>query len=187
MIGGLVGALEWLKDAKRCWLNENNGVEYIKEAELHMKEINLAVDGYRGYRAIKEKEQEIRIKAISEFVEQLSVACSKNTFCTTINGMKNVEIMTLDSVTRTVYEEADGILEAKARMIPQKPIRIDECTCPKCGTYNEMVKKRRNTVAFDTVYCWHCGQAMEVRRELHSGNYYENGKSHSAGGSGGYL
>lgn len=59
----------------------------------------------------------------------------------------------------------NNILEAMDRTTPQKPIRSGECTCPKCGTYNEVVKKRRNTVAFDTVYCWHCGQAMDVRRE----------------------
>lgn len=44
----------------------------------------------------------------------------------------------------------------------KKPVRRDMCTCPKCGTYNETIKKRRNTVINDIVYCWHCGQGMEV-------------------------
>lgn len=43
-----------------------------------------------------------------------------------------------------------------ARRIPREPIRNDKCTCPTCETYNEAIKKRRNTVVFDTVYCWHC-------------------------------
>lgn len=46
----------------------------------------------------------------------------------------------------------------------KKPIRNDKCTCPNCGTYNETIKKRRNTVSEDIVYCWHCGQALLVRR-----------------------
>ena len=54
--------------------------------------------------------------------------------------------------------------EAVERQKAKKPLRIDMCTCPTCGTYNESVKKRRNTVNQDIVYCWHCGQAMEINR-----------------------
>lgn len=32
--------------------------------------------------------------------------------------------------------------------------------CPYCGTYNDTIKKRKNTVAHDVCYCWHCGQAL---------------------------
>ena len=39
----------------------------------------------------------------------------------------------------------------------KKPIHNDKCTCPSCGTHNEVIKKRRNTVYSDIVYCWHCG------------------------------
>lgn len=46
----------------------------------------------------------------------------------------------------------------------KKPIRNDKCTCPSCGTHNDVIKKRRNTVAHDIVYCWHCGQAIEIDR-----------------------
>lgn len=46
----------------------------------------------------------------------------------------------------------------------KEPIRQDMCTCPRCGTYNETIKKRRNTVALDVVYCWHCGQAISVKQ-----------------------
>lgn len=44
------------------------------------------------------------------------------------------------------------------------PIRQDMCTCPRCETYNEIIKKRRKTVATDVVYCWHCGQAISVKQ-----------------------
>ena len=53
----------------------------------------------------------------------------------------------------------------KEKNMEKKPIRNDLCTCPSCGTHNEIIKKRRNTVAFDTVYCWHCGQAIEIKRD----------------------
>ena len=57
--------------------------------------------------------------------------------------------------------------ECRAAVEKQKsktPIRNDKCTCPSCGTHNEVFKKRRNTVAHDIVYCWHCGQAVEIDR-----------------------
>lgn len=58
--------------------------------------------------------------------------------------------------------------ECRAAMEKQKkknPIRLDKCTCPSCGTYNEVWKKRRNTLPSDVVYCWHCGQAVEIFRD----------------------
>lgn len=66
------------------------------------------------------------------------------------------------------YKEIGTVEECRKAMDKQrekKPIRNDLCTCPECGTYNETVKKRRNTVKEDIVYCWHCGQAMEIRRD----------------------
>ena len=57
--------------------------------------------------------------------------------------------------------------ECRAAVDKQKakaPIRNDKCTCPSCGTYNEVIKKRRNTVYSDIVYCWHCGQSLEIFR-----------------------
>ena len=55
--------------------------------------------------------------------------------------------------------------ELKQYEITKKPIRLDKCTCPSCGTHNEVWKKRRNTLPNDIVYCWHCGQAVEIFRE----------------------
>ncbi len=53
---------------------------------------------------------------------------------------------------------------AVEKQTAKKLIRNDKCTCPSCGTHNEVFKKRRNTVAHDIVYCWHCGQAVEIDR-----------------------
>lgn len=58
----------------------------------------------------------------------------------------------------------EELREAREKQIWKKPIRNDLCTCPSCGTHNEIFKKRRNTVNSDIVYCWHCGQAVEVNR-----------------------
>ncbi len=54
--------------------------------------------------------------------------------------------------------------EAVEKQKAKTPIRNDKCTCPSCGTHNEVFKKRRNTVAHDIVYCLHCGQAVEIDR-----------------------
>lgn len=67
------------------------------------------------------------------------------------------------------YEEIGTPEECRAAMEKQnamEPIRMDKCTCPSCGTHNEVWKKRRNTLPSDIVYCWHCGQAVEIKREL---------------------
>lgn len=48
--------------------------------------------------------------------------------------------------------------------VAKKPVGIDQCTCPNCGTFNEVISKRRNTVKQDVVYCWHCGQAIKINR-----------------------
>ncbi len=71
-----------------------------------------------------------------------------------------IKALSADGEIGTVEEFRNIMEKSKAK----KPIRIDMCTCPKCGTYNEAVKKRRNTVHHDIVYCWHCGQAMEVEK-----------------------
>ena len=56
------------------------------------------------------------------------------------------------------------ITKRKATYLANKNAKVgDLCTCPSCGTHNEIIKKRRNTVTFDTVYCWHCGQAIEIK------------------------
>lgn len=59
-------------------------------------------------------------------------------------------------------EECQTAMEKQKK---KSPIRLDKCTCPSCGTYNEVWKKRRNTLPSDVVHCWHCGQAVEIFRE----------------------
>lgn len=83
---------------------------------------------------------------------------------TVSDEVSEIAIKALEEIKQ--YRAIGTIEEFKAlkeKNEPKKPIRNDECTCPSCGTHNEIIKKRRNTVAFDTVYCWHCGQALEIR------------------------
>lgn len=63
-------------------------------------------------------------------------------------------------------EECQTAMEKQKK---KNPIRLDKCTCPSCGTYNEVWKKRRNTLPSDVVHCWHCGQAVEIFREASDG------------------
>ena len=67
--------------------------------------------------------------------------------------------------TENDYKANEMAIQALEKQIPKKPIRIGKDTCPKCGTYNETWVKRRNALPNDVVYCWHCGQAVEITRE----------------------
>jgi len=65
------------------------------------------------------------------------------------------------------YRAIGTVEECRAAVKKQtamEPIRMGKCTCPSCGTHNEVWKKRRNTLPRDIVYCWHCGQAVEIKR-----------------------
>lgn len=59
--------------------------------------------------------------------------------------------------------------EAVEKQTAKNPVRLDKCTCPSCSTYNETWKKRRNTIPIDIVYCWHCGQSVEIVRRENDG------------------
>lgn len=76
-----------------------------------------------------------------------------------------VAIKTLEEVQQYhaigTLEECQAAVEKQTTM---EPIRMGKCTCPSCGTHNEVWKKRRNTLPSDIVYCWHCGQAVEIKR-----------------------
>lgn len=76
-----------------------------------------------------------------------------------------VAIKVLEEVQQ--YRQIGTVEECRAavnKRAVMKPIRMDKCTCPSCGTHNEVWKKRRNTLPSDIVYCWHCGQAVEIFR-----------------------
>lgn len=104
-----------------------------------------------------------RIEVIGDFLSTNSDANDKE--C-----RKNIDILTktnkaLEEVQQYraigTPEECQAAVEKQKE---KKPIRNDKCTCPSCGTHNEVFKKRRNTVSHDIVYCWHCGQAVEIDR-----------------------
>ena len=70
-----------------------------------------------------------------------------------------------ESDVKELEFDFDRAIQALEKQITKKPIRMDLCTCPSCGTHNEVFKKRRNTVTYDIVHCWHCGQAVEIKRD----------------------
>ena len=83
-------------------------------------------------------------------------------------AIKYLQLATIDDAEGEfceLYKEmCEMSIKAIEKQIAKKPIENDLCTCPNCHTYNEVIKKRRNTVVHDIVYCWHCGQALEVNR-----------------------
>ncbi len=61
-----------------------------------------------------------------------------------------------------MVKELNALQELVDKATPKKPRGIKKDRCPNCGSYNEIFPKRRNTVAHDIVYCWHCGNAIEL-------------------------
>lgn len=86
--------------------------------------------------ALKKKNEDCAVKHLTGF-------CSYNeTGCSDCKGKMMI---------KTALEKAE----------PKKLRGNDGCNCPKCMTFNEVFEKRRNTIKEDTVYCWHCGQAIK--------------------------
>ena len=124
-----------------------------------------ALEEVQQYRAI-EKELKERYHAnvdipllMYHFIETIFEGEKHEGFCILTNE---------DAKAWKEYQTIGTPEECRAAMEKQKkknPIRLDKCTCPSCGTYNEVWKKRRNTLPSDVVHCWHCGQAVEIFRE----------------------
>ena len=65
------------------------------------------------------------------------------------------------------YRAIGTVEECRAAVKKQtiaKPIYNDKRTCPSCYTHHEVWEKRRKTVGSDIVHCWHCRQAVEIKR-----------------------
>lgn len=54
------------------------------------------------------------------------------------------------------------LAEYEEQQKAMKPVGSDNDLCPKCFTYNKIIPKRIKTVGSDVVYCWHCGQALQI-------------------------
>lgn len=98
------------------------------------------------------------LMADKEYLQDMNV-CDGEEMDVAIKALEEVKAY---RAIGTVDECREAVKKQKAK----KPIHNDKCTCPSCGTYNEIIQKRRNTVVCDTVYCWHCGQAIECRRDI---------------------
>ena len=109
----------------------------------------------------------------NEAIKELKYDCNelgKAIPCDTSWGksFENAYAMAIKALEEVQQYRAIGTPEecraAVDKRTVMKPIRMDKCTCPSCGTHNEVWKKRRNTLPSDIVYCWHCGQAVEIFR-----------------------
>ena len=135
-------AIEWLRaiSATQSSSSHSASLQDRKEALYMAIQALEAIQAYRAIGTVEEIEATIKNlnKVLLEHKDKLA---------------PYVNIGTIDEFKAL-----------KEKNEPKQPIRSDLCTCPSCGTHNEIIKKRRNTVAFDTVYCWHCGQAVEIKR-----------------------
>lgn len=155
----------------KCGSNMNMHVTYgIIEHGLAFGDENLGqiVEELIGKMEIQPEQQAIEILKRGGCVDcngtdDSAISC-ENKNCE-VRMAVEMAITALEEIHK--YKKIGTLEECRASMEKQKekmPIRNDLCTCPSCGTYNDVIKKRRNTVAFDTVYCWHCGQAMKIER-----------------------
>ncbi len=88
--------------------------------------------------------------------------------CYSITEYQEAKTVAVQALEEIQQYRAIGTLEecraAVKKQTIEKPIYNDKCTCPSCYTHNEVWEKRRNTVGSDIVHCWHCGQAVEIKR-----------------------
>lgn len=107
----------------------------------------------------------------SEAIKEIETSIELAKMCTqNFERTKEIEAyaMAINALEEVKQYSAIGTPEecraAVEKQKAKKPIRNDKCTCPSCGTHNEVIKKRRNRVYSNIVYCWHCGQALKIFR-----------------------
>lgn len=136
--------------AKMCTQN------YERKREIQGYEMAInALEGVQQYRAIGTQEE-----------CRKSLEICKSMIERNITPENMEEYMKFEDECVKRGFTFNSLLEAREKHEAMEPIRMDKCTCPSCGTHNEVWKKRRNTLPSDIVYCWHCGQAVEIKREL---------------------
>lgn len=107
----------------------------------------------------------------NEAIDELNTSIDLAKMCTE-NLERKREVQGYETAIKALeeiqqYREIGTVEECRAAVKKQtieKPIYNDKCTCPSCYTHNEVWEKRRNTVGSDIVHCWHCGQAVEIKR-----------------------
>ena len=148
--------------------------EAIEELQTSIELAKMCTQNYERKREIQG--YEIAIKALKEVQQYRAIGtpeeCRKSLEICKAMVERNI---TPDDMENYMKFEDEcikqgftlvGLLKAGEKQEAMEPIRMDKCTCPSCGTHNEVWKKRRNTLPSDIVYCWHCGQAVEIKREL---------------------
>lgn len=122
----------------------------------HITSVEVAI------RALEEVQQYRQIGTVEEC--RKSVEICKSMIERNITPENMEEYMKFEDECISKGFTFNSLLEAREKQTEKKPIRLDKCTCPSCSTHNETWRKRRNTIPSDIVYCWHCGQAVEIKR-----------------------
>lgn len=114
--------------------------------EIAKNEPNVSPMLYAG----RKEKAEVILNAFKELEQYRALG--------TVEELKNGAFTWLELVQISVHlaelEEykalgtVEELREAREKQVAKKPIRNDLCTCPRCGTHNETIKKRRNTVNY---------------------------------------
>lgn len=149
-------AVEICKAMIERGIEPDNIVEYIKYED------DMIQRGYDLKRLLEMMEEHKQYRAIGT-PEELRSLKENGAF----TGIELAQLAVMQMRLRE-YEQIGTPEECRAvreKQIPKRPIGLNMCTCPFCYTQNEIWKKRRNIAPNDIVYCWHCGQAVEILRE----------------------
>ena len=138
-------------------MRENEAIEVLKDFG---KQVSVKADG--AYQStIGKKACDVAIKALEEVQQYRKRGVTLESALNNMCDLAAAENLIEEYRAIGTPEECRAAVDKRTVM---KPIRMDKCTCPSCGTHNEVWKKRRNTLPSDIVYCWHCGQAVEIFR-----------------------
>lgn len=146
-------------------MTENEALEFLKKANRDNDMVCILPKSDMGKCLIKALEEVQQYRAIGtpeECRKSLEICKAMVERNITPDDMENY--MKFEDECIKQGFTLVGLLKAGEKQEAMEPIRMDKCTCPSCGTHNEVWKKRRNTLPSDIVYCWHCGQAVEIKR-----------------------
>ena len=130
-------AIKYLKDANR----NNQMVGILPKSDIGKCLIN-ALEEIQQYRAIG------TVEKIKEELDHLRNDNDCQGLYFTLEERQDLARQHRELEEYRAIGTPEKCRAAVEKQKAKKPIRNDKCTCPSCGTHNEVFNKRRNTVAY---------------------------------------
>ncbi|WP_099467793.1 hypothetical protein [Konateibacter massiliensis] len=85
----------------------------------------------------------------------------------TDNDLNDLAIQTMSSLIEYYGNSDSRSIDCKRakNLLIKNSLKIykGNYTCPSCSTFNSVWESREHTVKNDVVYCWHCGQKVQLK------------------------